>query len=167
VVQDNASVSFGATPLLLQLATGHYKNISIHTAGNARGMKADVLIEDVRLDGHVDAMGTVGALDAVITWSADGIRQSIQDAIPPLRGLVTGSRPTRTTAPSRCRATWAASPPSRRLQKDEWRCRWSMSPQITDDVVTAHYSTRDTSIPQGNEGNQRNKDNQDPCFAGL
>jgi hypothetical protein len=42
-----------------------------------------------------------------------------------------------------------------------------MSPQITDDVVTAHYSTRDTSIPQGNEGNQRNKDNQDPCFAGL
>jgi hypothetical protein len=46
VVQDNASVSFGATPLLLQLATGHYRNISIRTAGNrighARGMKADV-----------------------------------------------------------------------------------------------------------------------------
>jgi hypothetical protein len=68
-VQDKASVSFGATPLLLQLATGHYRNISIHTAGNrignARGMKADVRIDDVRLNG--DAMGTVGALDAVIT----------------------------------------------------------------------------------------------------
>ena len=35
-------------------------------------------------------MGTVGALDAMITWSADGMKQSIQDAITPLRGLVTG-----------------------------------------------------------------------------
>jgi hypothetical protein len=51
-------------------------------------MKADVRIDDVRLDG--DAMGTVGALDAVITWSADGMRQSIQEAIPLLRGVVTG-----------------------------------------------------------------------------
>ena len=44
------------------------------------------------------------------------------------------------------------------------------SVQITYDGVTAHYSTRDTSIPQGhqgNEGNQGNNDNQDPCFAGL
>ena len=37
VVHDKASVSFGATPLLLQLATGHYRNISIHTAGNRIG----------------------------------------------------------------------------------------------------------------------------------
>ena len=37
VVQDQASVSFGATPLLLQLATGHYRNISIHAAGNRIG----------------------------------------------------------------------------------------------------------------------------------
>ena len=65
VVQDKASVSFGATPLLLQLATGPYRNISIHTAGNrignAGGMKADVWIDDVRLDGDADATGTVGA----------------------------------------------------------------------------------------------------------
>jgi LmeA-like phospholipid-binding len=92
VVHDKASVSFGATPFLLQLASGHYRNISIHTAGNrignARGMKADVWIDDVRLDG--DAVGTVGALDAMITWSADGMKQSIQEAITPLRGLVTG-----------------------------------------------------------------------------
>jgi hypothetical protein len=94
VVHDKVSVSFGAAPLLLQIATGHYRNISIHTAGNrignARGMKADVRIDDVRLDGDADAMGTVGALDAMITWSADGMKQSIQEAITPLRGLVTG-----------------------------------------------------------------------------
>ena len=44
------------------------------------------------------------------------------------------------------------------------------SVQITDDGVAAHYSIRDTSIPQGKQGkqgNQGNKDNQDPCFAGL
>lgn len=93
-VHDKASVSFGATPLLLQLATGHYRNIAIHTAGNrignARGMTADVWIDDVRLDGDANLVGTVGALDALITWSADGIKQSIQQAVTPLRGLVTG-----------------------------------------------------------------------------
>ena len=92
-VQDKASASFGATPLLLQLATGHYRNISIHAAGNrignARGMKADVRIKDVRLFGDAESMGTIGALDATISWSADGMKQSVQQAIPPLRGLVT------------------------------------------------------------------------------
>lgn len=92
-VHDQARVSFGATPLLLQLATSHFKNISIHTAGNqvgdARGMRADVWLDDVRLNGAPEAVGTVGALDMVITWSADGMNQSIQAAITPLRGLVT------------------------------------------------------------------------------
>ena len=92
-VHDQARVSFGATPLLLQLATSHFRNISIHTAGNqigdARGMRADVWLDDVRLNGASDAMGTVGVLDIVITWSADGMNQSIQDTITPLRGLVT------------------------------------------------------------------------------
>ena len=41
------------------------------------------------------------------------------------------------------------------------------SVQITDDGVTAHYSARDMSIPQGNQGNQGITDNQDPCFANL
>jgi hypothetical protein len=42
--------------------------------------------------------------------------------------------------------------------------------QITYDGVTAHYSARDMSIPQGNQdnqGNQGNQGNKDPCFAGL
>jgi hypothetical protein len=92
-VHDGASASFGATPLLFQLATGHYRNISIHTAGNrigkARGMKADVRIDDVRLKGDTTAGGTIGALDATINWSDDGMTQSVQEAIPLLKGLVT------------------------------------------------------------------------------
>jgi hypothetical protein len=209
VVQDKASVSFGATPLLLQLATGHYRNISIHTAGNrignARGMKADLWIADVRLDGDADAMGTAGALDAMITWSADGMKQSIQEAIPLLRGLVTGVRTNPddgtiklqgnlgsvTTKPEVTDGRVALQVvdatglglllPSEMVQSalDAFTTHLTEnyplvihadSVQITYDGVTAHYSTRDASIPkgkQGNQGNQGNKDNQDSCFANL
>jgi hypothetical protein len=206
VVHDKASVSFGATPLLLQLATGHYRNISIHTAGNrignAKGMKADVWIDDVRLDGDADAVGTVGALDAMITWSADGMKQSIQDAITPLRGLVTGLQTNPddgtiklqgnlgsvTTKPQVTDGRMALQVvdvtglglllPSEIVQSalDAFTAHLTEnypldihadSVHITDDGVTAHYSARDSSIPKGNQDNQGNKDNQDPCFAGL
>ncbi len=206
VVQDKASVSFGATPLLLQLATGHYRNISIRTAGNrignARGMKADVRIDDVRLDGDAGAMGTVGALDAMITWSADGMKQSIQEAIPLLRGLVTGVQTNPedgtiklqgnlgsvTTKPQVTDGRVALQVvdvtglglllPSEMVQSalDAFTTHLTeIYPlgihadrlQITDDGVTAHYSTRHMSIPQGKQGNKDNQDNQDPCFAGL
>ena len=70
-------------------------------------MKADVRIDDVRLDGDAGAMGTVGALDAVITWSADGMRRSIQEAIPLLRGLVTGVQTNPEDGTIKLRATWA------------------------------------------------------------
>jgi LmeA-like phospholipid-binding len=200
-VQDKASVSFGAMPLLLQLATGHYRNISIHTAGNrignARGMKADVRIDDVRLDRDADAMGTVGALDAMITWSADGMRQSIQEAISPLRGLVTGVQTNPddgTTKPQVTDGRVALQVidvtglglllPSEMVQSalDAFTTHLTEnypldihadSLQITYDGVTAHYSARDMSIPQGNQGNQGNKgnkdnqDNQDSCLANL
>jgi hypothetical protein len=165
-------------------------------------MKADVLIDDVRLDGDADAMGTVGALDAMITWSADGMKQSIQEAISPLRGLVTGVQTNPndgtlklqgnlgsvTTKPQVTDGRVALQVvdvtglglllPSEMLQSalDAFTTPLTEkypldihadSVQITDDGVTAHYSTRDTSIPQGNKGNQGSNDNQDPCFAGL
>jgi LmeA-like phospholipid-binding len=209
MVQDKASVSFGATPLLFQLATGHYRNISIHTAGNrignARGMKADVWIDDVRLDGDADAMGTVGAIYAMITWSADGIKRSVQEAITPLRGLVTrvqtdpddgtielqGNLGNVITKPQVTDGRVALHVvdvtglglllPSDMVQSalDAFTTLLSEnypldihadSVQITDDGVTARYSSRGTSIPQSNRanpGNQGNTVNHDPCFANL
>jgi hypothetical protein len=206
VVLDNASVSFGATPLLLQLATGHYRNISIHTAGNrignARGMKADVRIDDVRLDGDADAMGTVGALDAIITWSADGIRQSIQEAISPLRGLVTGVQANPddgtiklqgnlgsvTTKPQVTDGRVALQVvdvtglglllPSEMVQSalDAFTTHLTEdfpldihadSVQVTDDVVTVHYSARNTPIHQGGQGHHGDNNTQDSCFPNL
>ena len=94
VVQDDVTVSFGATPFLLQHMTGHYGNISIETAGNqirdAKGMKAQVNIDDVRLQSSGNSKGTIGALDATITWTADGIKQTVQNAIPLVGSFVTG-----------------------------------------------------------------------------
>lgn len=94
VVQDNATVSFGASPFLLQHLTGHYGNISIETAGNqireAKGMKAQINIDDVRLQSNGDSKGTIGALDATITWTADGIKQTVQDSIPVVGSFVSG-----------------------------------------------------------------------------
>ena len=94
VVQDDVTVSFGASPFLLQHMTGNYGNISIETAGNqirdAKGMKAQVNIDDVRLQSSGNSKGTIGALNATITWTADGIKQTVQNAIPLVGSFVTG-----------------------------------------------------------------------------
>ena len=93
-VQDNASVSFSSTPpVLWQYITSHYNHISVQTAGNqvrnAKGMKVNIDIKDVRLNNSNNSQGTIGALNGTISWSSDGIKQSIQDAIPVLGSFVT------------------------------------------------------------------------------
>lgn len=94
VVQDQAKVSFGMRPFLLQHLARHYDNISVETAGNqirqAKGMKLNLELNDIRLNKTADSAGTMGALDATITWSSEGIKQTVQDAIPFLGGLVSG-----------------------------------------------------------------------------
>jgi hypothetical protein len=90
---DGASVSFGAMPpFLWQHVNGHYTNISIHTAGNqlrtAKGMKADIAIRDVNLHGDANSKGTIGALDATLNWTAAGIKETVQDAIPILGNFI-------------------------------------------------------------------------------
>ena len=61
----------------MQHMTGHYGEHPIETAGNqirdAKGMKAHVNIDDVRLQDTANSKGTIGALDATITWTADGM----------------------------------------------------------------------------------------------
>lgn len=95
VVQDDATASFDALPpFLLQHMTGHYTNINIETAGNqireAKGMKVGIDIKDVRLEDSGDSSGTIGSLTANITWTADGIKQTVQDAIPLFGSFLTG-----------------------------------------------------------------------------
>ncbi|WP_343573039.1 DUF2993 domain-containing protein [Mycobacterium sp.] len=92
VIHDGATVSFGPTPFLWQHLMGHYNDISIRTAGNnirnAKGMKADIEIDDVNLHGNADSKGTIGKLDANITWTSDGIQETVQDSLPFIGGLV-------------------------------------------------------------------------------
>jgi hypothetical protein len=95
-VRDQATASFGVAPLLLwQLATQHFTNISVTTAGNqirdAKGMKIDLNIKDVRLNSTPTSKGTIGSLDATITWTTDGIKESVQNGIPVLGPFVTNS----------------------------------------------------------------------------
>jgi hypothetical protein len=95
VVQDNATASFGAVPpFLMQHISGHYTNIHVETAGNqirqAKGMKVNVVIKDVRLEDTANSSGSIGSLVANITWSSQGIKDTIQNAIPLVGAFVTG-----------------------------------------------------------------------------
>jgi hypothetical protein len=95
VVQDDATASFGVMPpFLFQHASGHYGDIQIETAGNqirdAKGMKLNLDIKDVRLEDSADSSGSIGSMTANITWSADGIKETIQNAIPLVGSFVNG-----------------------------------------------------------------------------
>lgn len=93
-VEDSATVSFAVMPpMLWQYLSGDFPGISVRTAGNqvrsAKGMKVSIDIRDLRLSDTGNSKGTIGALNGTITWSSDGIKQSVQDAIPVLGSFVT------------------------------------------------------------------------------
>lgn len=95
-VQDSASVSFASTPpVLWQYLTSHYTNISVQTAGNqirdAKGMKISLDIRDIKLQKTAKSKGTIGAINGTISWTSEGIKQSIQNAIPVLGSFVTST----------------------------------------------------------------------------
>jgi DUF2993 family protein len=95
VLQDDVSVSFGAfPPFLWQYATKDYQHVSITSAGNQirdmKGMKVQIDIDGARPSSDPNAQGSLEALDVTATWSTDGMKQTIQNAIPLLGGLVSG-----------------------------------------------------------------------------
>lgn len=200
VVHDKASASFGVTPpFLWQHITGNYTNISIHTAGNqvkdAKQMTADLNISDVDLHGSGDSKGTIGALDATLTWPAAGIKETVQSMVPILGNLVsdlkTNSRDgtvelkgafglaTVVVKPEvvngglslqvqKLTGLGALTLPRESLQPEldrfaaELTKRYPLglradSIEVTDTGVVARFSTRNASIPRGD----------DPCFANL
>jgi len=95
IVQDDATISFGVNPpFLWQHITDHYTNISVSTAGDrvqgATGMTADVNLADVRLQDSADSKGTIGSLNATLTWRSAGIKDTVAANLPGVGGLVTG-----------------------------------------------------------------------------
>lgn len=94
VVSDGATISYGVNPpFLWQHITGHYTNISVRTAGDrvqsADGMTAEVTLEDVRLGGSGDSKGTIGELQATLTWTSAGIKDTVAANLPGVGALVT------------------------------------------------------------------------------
>jgi hypothetical protein len=100
VVQDSAKASFGVRPFLLQHLTHHYRDMRVETAGNqirdAKGMKLTLRLDDVRMHQTADSAGTLGALDADVSWTSEGIKQTVAGMIPLIGSLVSGV----TTSPS-------------------------------------------------------------------
>ena len=95
MVKDGVTISFGVNPpFLWQHITGHYTNISVVTAGknvqDADGMTADVTLKDVRLQDSADAKGTIGSLEATLTWKSAGIKDTVAANLPGVGNLVTG-----------------------------------------------------------------------------
>jgi hypothetical protein len=93
IVEDGATASFGAfPPFLWQYMNDDYSSISIATAGNnirqAKGMKAEVEIQDLKLADSGDSKGTIGSLNATITWTGDGISKTIEEFIPVIGSVV-------------------------------------------------------------------------------
>src|ERR1700726_2865661 len=87
--------AFSSTaPVLWQYATKHYTSLRVTTdgdhIGSVKGLKADILAKDIRLDGDANKAGTVGSIDAAITWSSAGILQTIKDKLDIADFLVTG-----------------------------------------------------------------------------
>jgi hypothetical protein len=97
VVQDSATASFGMRPFLLQHFGHHYRDMRVETAGNqireAKGMKLQLRLDDVRMKQTAESAGTMGSLDADITWSSDGIQKTVSGMIPLIGGLVSGVTP--------------------------------------------------------------------------
>ena len=82
-----------APPVLWQYLTKDYSDISVQTGGNqvrkAKGMKVSFDIRDIKLNNTNNSQGTIGSLNGTVTWSSDGIKQSIHDAVPVLGAFVT------------------------------------------------------------------------------
>jgi hypothetical protein len=95
VVKDGASISFGVNPpFLWQHLTGRYTNITVTTEGNrvqtANGMTADVTLEDVRLEDTANSKGTIGSLQATLTWKSAGIKDTVVSELPQVGAFITG-----------------------------------------------------------------------------
>jgi hypothetical protein len=95
VVEDGASISFGVNPpFLWQHITGHYTNISVTTAGkrvqSADGMTAEVTLKDMRLQDSGDSKGTIGSLNATLSWKSAGIKDTVAANLPAVGSLLTG-----------------------------------------------------------------------------
>jgi hypothetical protein len=83
------TVGLGAKPVLLDMLDHRISSVTIDTPGDqfgpAVGMKVHVAVNDVRMENSSKGAGTIGSSSADVTWSSDGIAQTLKKS---LDGLV-------------------------------------------------------------------------------
>ena len=53
-------------------------------------MTADVILKDVRLQDSANSKGTIGSLNATLSWKSAGIKDTVAASLPGVGSLVTG-----------------------------------------------------------------------------
>jgi hypothetical protein len=84
--EDAVNVSFSTSPpVLFQYLNDKYTEFRITTHGThirgAQGMTADIVVEDMDLNGDANKKGAIGAINATIAWTTEGMRQSLNNAL--------------------------------------------------------------------------------------
>ncbi|WP_099037959.1 LmeA family phospholipid-binding protein [Mycobacterium neglectum] len=84
--EDSVDVSFETSPpVLMQYFNDSYTGFTITTNGShilsAEGMTANIAVDDVETKGGVNGQGTVGAIDATVDWTNEGMRKSANTAL--------------------------------------------------------------------------------------
>ena len=93
--KQHVNVSFSSSPpVLWQYLTKHYTSIRVTTdgdhIGSVKGLKADILAQDIHLNPDGNKEGTIGSIDATISWTKDGILKTIQDKLDIADFLIEG-----------------------------------------------------------------------------
>lgn len=195
ITQDNSDVSFSTTPpFLYQYLTDDYAQISVVTSGTkireAEGMKADVTLSDIKLDDSGDSQGTIGAINATISWTSEGIQKSLADNVPLIGGSidkVTTDASAGTISIEAFGSTFSAKPTvvngalsmdlvdvdvdfvkttiddlMEKLKDNYPLGIKADSVKVTDTGVEAQFSSQNATIPKGEGGSELDK-----CFESV
>jgi hypothetical protein len=83
--EDSVDVSFETSPpVLMQYFNDKYTGFTIATDGPIRGVDgvtADIAVDDLDLKGGANDRGTIGAINATIDWTSEGMRESANAAL--------------------------------------------------------------------------------------
>lgn len=83
--EDSVDVTFETSPpVLMQYFDDKYSGFTIATDGPIRGVDgvtADIAVDDLDLNGGANDRGTIGAINATIDWTSEGMRQSANTAM--------------------------------------------------------------------------------------
>ncbi len=84
--EDSVDVTFETSPpVLMQYINDKYTGFTITTNGSdirgVDGITADIAVDDLDLNGDANKRGTIGAIDATVAWTTEGLRESANTAL--------------------------------------------------------------------------------------